>query len=294
MSNIQKDLIENASYSWTEDSTRKIITTSNPAKSAFFFVQEIGSFKTFYPYFTERKNLNSFLIIFTLSGTGHLDYCGEQYALLPGSCVFLDCMEYHRYYVSHKETWNFLWVHFNGSNTRGYYDLFSKERIYLSEIKNPDLFQATFESLLEIWDKKNRTTEVFASKLITDLLTTLLMQDDTQSQEEIYLPDYIRSIAKDISHHYQDTLSLEYFEKKYNRSRFTIEKEFKKYIGVTVTESIIQARISHAKELLKYSELSISEIAFETGMNHVSHFINLFKAREHFTPKAYRREWRNE
>lgn len=63
-------------------------------------------------------------------------------------------------------------------------------------------------------------------------------------------------------------------------------------MGLTVNEYIITARISYAKELLKYSELSVNEITYEIGMNNVTHFINLFKARENLTPLSYRKAWR--
>lgn len=62
-------------------------------------------------------------------------------------------------------------------------------------------------------------------------------------------------------------------------------------MGVTVNEYVVLTRIAHAKELLKYSDLSVNEITFEVGMNNVTHFINLFKAREQMTPLAYRKIW---
>ena len=287
-------MLENASYTWTEDSVRRIITASSLAKSTFYYVQEIGYFKTFYPYFTERKNLNSFLILYTISGRGFLQYRGEESVLTANTCILLDCMEHHKYSVDQDETWEFLWVHFNGSNARGYYDLFLKEGICLSTLKNSDLFRTSFETLFSIWEARNKTTEILASNLLTELLTTLLLQNGSATEEERYIPEYIQKIGKEIEQRFREELSLSYFEKKYNRNRFAIEKEFKKYMGIPVTESVILARISHAKELLKYSDATICEITFEIGMNHVSHFINLFKAREHMTPLSYRREWRNE
>ena len=105
-------------------------------------------------------------------------------------------------------------------------------------------------------------------------------------------PDYIRDIVREIERNYREELTLEYFEKHYHRSKYHILREFKKHIGVTLNEYIILTRISHAKELLKYSDMPVSEITFEIGMKNVTHFINLFKAREDMTPLAYRKAWR--
>lgn len=39
-----------------------------------------------------RKNLESFLIVLVLSGSGVLMYDGKLYSLSHGSCFFIDCM----------------------------------------------------------------------------------------------------------------------------------------------------------------------------------------------------------
>ena len=107
------------------------------------------------------------------------------------------------------------------------------------------------------------------------------------------IPEYIKEIAKDIDKNFRSDLSLSFFEEKYHRSRYHILKQFKKYMGTTINEYIITTRISYAKELLKYSPLSVTDIAFEAGFHNVTHFINLFKARENITPHAYRKAWQN-
>ena len=59
--------MENASYDWSVDSIRIINTPSASAKMTFFYVQEMGYFKTVPPYFTERAGLTSYLILYTLT-----------------------------------------------------------------------------------------------------------------------------------------------------------------------------------------------------------------------------------
>ena len=72
---------EKADHSWTKDSERVIHTPSQKSKELFFYLQEIGHFKAFKPYFTERENLPSYLIKFTLGGQGFLQYQGKEYHL---------------------------------------------------------------------------------------------------------------------------------------------------------------------------------------------------------------------
>ena len=74
--------------------------------------------------------------------------------------------------------------------------------------------------------------------------------------------------------------------------KFYLIKEFSRYVGVSPHEYQIGLRLSYAKELLKYSDLSVTEIAYACGVNQTSHFISLFKEREHLTPAKFRKEWR--
>ena len=64
--------LERADYSWSSDSIRHINTSTVSVRQLFLYVQEVGYFRTRPPYFTERANLHSFLIIYTLSGRGLL------------------------------------------------------------------------------------------------------------------------------------------------------------------------------------------------------------------------------
>ena len=153
--------------------------------------------------------------------------------------------------------------------------------------------ERTLWRIIALNQKKDLTTELVTSNLINGMLTELLLQTATNNADTFLIPDYIRQIVREIDKNFKSGLPLSYFEEFTHRSRYYILKEFKKYIGVTIHEYIITARISYAKELLKYSDLPVSEIAFEAGMNNVTHFINLFKAREGATPLAYRKAWRN-
>lgn len=284
--------LERASYSWSKDSIRMITIPSKTAKMTYFYAQELGHFKTKAPYFTERENLDSFLIIYTISGFGRLKYLGKEYQLKKGQCFFIHCQEYHYYWTKEDEEWEFLWIHFNGANVLGYYKQFVFNGFKVLNINEKNV-EELMNHAIELNQRKNFTTELLTSNVIQNILTELLIRNCTNDMKRVFIPKYIKMIAKKIESSFREPLCLDDFQREWNRSKYHISKEFKKYIGVTVNEYIISSRISYAKELLKYSELSINEITFEIGMNNVTHFINLFKAREKKTPLLYRKEWKN-
>lgn len=286
-------LIEHISYDWSPDSIRLFSTPSPAAKAAYFYTQELGYFKTTYPYFAERQNLNSFLIVYTISGIGYLEYESKTYSLSGGTCFFIHCEQYHRYWTSKEHEWEFLWFHFHGNSALGYYKEFAKNGFEPLLCNDTFLWESTIWRMIALNQKKDLTTEPLTAQLIHTLLTELLVQTATNNKVTFLIPDYIRAIAKDIDQNFRSPLPLSYFESHYHRSKYHLIREFKKYIGVTLNEYIIGTRLAHAKELLKYSDYSISEIAYDTGFHNVTHFINLFKKREDMTPLVYRKAWKS-
>lgn len=64
---------------------------------------------------------------------------------------------------------------------------------------------------------------------------------------------------------------------------------FRNILGSTPGSFIELVRLQKAKELLRYTNKSILEIALETGFGTSSYFCKLFKASHHITPNQYRK-----
>lgn len=286
------ELLERGNHIWSDDSIRLILTPGRTAKTLYFYAQEAGYFKTEYPYYSERQNLDSFLIVYTVSGEGILEYQGTEYTVTRGDCFLIHCEEHHLYRTAKGKNWELLWVHFNGSSALGYYREFIKDGFRIIRCRDRFFWERSFWRVIALHQKRDLTTEPVVSNIISTMLTELIVETATNNADTFLIPDYVKDIARDIDKNFRLDLSLPFFEQKYHRSRYHISKQFKKYMGIPVNEYLILTRISHAKELLKYSELPVNEIAFEAGFHNVTHFINLFKARENLTPYAYRKAWR--
>jgi YesN/AraC family two-component response regulator len=284
---------ENYEPAWSEDSTRLICTPTAFAKSNLFFVQEVGYFRTIKPYFTEREKLSSYLMVYTLSGEGRLNYKGKIYTLKAQDLFFIDCMEYQHYKTASEAPWEMLWVHFKGNATAAYYHQFAEKGEPLIQIPHYSGIPSIIRQLMQLHKSKSVRTELISSKLLVELLTELLLTAQELNLLEAKAPDYIEAMMLQISQHYRKKITLDDLAKQFAVSKYHMSKEFKLYTGFSPNEYLINTRINHAKELLKYSDHSVAEIAAEVGVDNVSHFINLFKDRVEHTPLAYRQLWAN-
>ena len=109
--------------------------------------------------------------------------------------------------------------------------------------------------------------------------------------------------GKEISHHDEDIIQcqqwlndnynkdcrLEIVASQFDMSLRSFNRRFKLATGTTPRRYIQEVRIDNAADLLKNSNLSISEIAFEIGYLDSGYFSGLFKRIMSITPNEYRR-----
>lgn len=282
---------EAADRSWSEDSVWFSNTPSGAIRQTFFYVQEVGFFRTVPPYYTQRANLNSFLLFHTLSGKGILENSAGTFELLPGTVALVNCMEYHHYFCAPESNWEFQWLHFNGPTALGYYEALMKNGYGICTGQDDALVKTTMEQILTLTQHKTVHSEIQVSGLITQLLTHLLMTAGSEASAASAMPAYIKSILKKIDHHFGEPLSLDTLSAEFGVSKFHLAREFKRCTGTTVNEYLTVTRLNRAKELLKYTAITVEQVAFSCGFHHVSHFINVFRAHEGSTPLQFRKQW---
>ena len=101
--------------------------------------------------------------------------------------------------------------------------------------------------------------------------------------------DLAMEIRMYIVSHLCEELSVGALCNKYGLSQTALYQLFKKSFGESVVQVIRNERINKAKELLKESKISISEVANEVGIPDANYFTRTFKQVTGKTPKEYTR-----
>ena len=99
----------------------------------------------------------------------------------------------------------------------------------------------------------------------------------------------IKGVTTFIEEHYKDKITLEILAEHANISVYHLSHIFKQSTGQTPIEYLNQYRLIMSADMLKSSDYSIMQIAFECGYNNVSYFNRAFKAKYGITPKEYRK-----
>jgi AraC-like DNA-binding protein len=81
----------------------------------------------------------------------------------------------------------------------------------------------------------------------------------------------------------------EYIAREVGKDYHSLSTLFSSVENVTIEHYIILQRIERAKELLKYGELTLSEISYKLGYSSVQHLSNQFKHITGMTPSRFKK-----
>lgn len=97
-------------------------------------------------------------------------------------------------------------------------------------------------------------------------------------------------ISQYIELHYMENLYLDHMAEVLDTSSKYFSNYFKKTFGVNYVEYLNKVRLSHAREYLKNTDLSIAEIGEKTGFSNSSTFTTTFKKYCGVSPSEYRKK----
>ncbi len=180
-------------------------------------------------------------------------------------------------------------------------DYFRKNRYAPSNVKHGYSKMITFLinmyyeidiKLYEQVQSKNSVINVNDSFLLSELETlfkdTITPYLNGKEKKEDIRNYTIRRAINYIREHYQEGITMEEVARKLEITPEYLSTLFNKEMKMTFSAFLKQFRISHAKRLLKGSDLKIYEIAQQVGYSDSKYFIRVFKEEQGISPGEYR------
>ncbi len=97
------------------------------------------------------------------------------------------------------------------------------------------------------------------------------------------------SVCRYIDAHFDEDLDLDTVADMAGFSKYHFTRLFKEFAGVTFYRYVNQQRILHAEELLADPDISITQIAVQSGFSTTNSFIRMFKQLKNCTPTEFRK-----
>ncbi|MCP3027786.1 helix-turn-helix domain-containing protein [Halobacillus sp. A5] len=132
-------------------------------------------------------------------------------------------------------------------------------------------------------------------RIVQEMLLFLYELLDRSNTEEVFSKkDVIERGILYIENHYSDPdLTLQHVADAVGRSPAYFSHLLMKKQGTPFRQQLANKRVEEAKQLLTGTQLSIKEVAEQTGFRHPSYFTKLFKEFTTMAPREYREYMRN-
>lgn len=104
----------------------------------------------------------------------------------------------------------------------------------------------------------------------------------------------VKKMVTFIQEHYKETITLDQIAASGNVCKSSCSSLFHKYLSRSPIAYLTEYRLDQSLELLLHTDLSVTEISFETGFHNASYFAETFKKYYHCTPSgAAKQKWKN-
>jgi AraC family transcriptional regulator, exoenzyme S synthesis regulatory protein ExsA len=160
-----------------------------------------------------------------------------------------------------------------------------------TRVQNDTALVAFFQSMRLYFSGKEKPSEPLLRLKLKELIVGILLSGKNPA-----LAGYFRQIgerdapavAEIMEANFRYHLSLEEYAKMCHRSLSSFKRDFEKCFREPPGKWLLQKRLDYSAALLLGSRMNVTEIAFESGFEDVSHFSRVFKERFDVSPLAYR------
>lgn len=246
-------------------------------------------FESTFDYFIKRVNGKNFSaplhthtcfeLVYYYSSDGYSNINGKKYTYKPQDFIIIEPMAIHDDHTRGETSIICIGFYYDNAEfslkTGCYNDKTGKIREYL-------------EILTQEMSEKS-THYSFVANLIVKEILVEIERFTSPSNAEAVKHEHIKQALKYIEQYYLTDINLEQLSSisKYSYHRF--RHIFKDVMGVSPKQYILSKRLIYAKKQLQETDISVTELAYNSGFASTSQFIKMFKEHFKMAPSQYRK-----
>lgn len=224
-----------------------------------------------------------FEIEYIISGKGSYIIDGEVFEVKPGMTFFMTPISFHRVSEMDAEVFNIMFSA-NACNSVFLTDFCKKSsfKVFEAEAENRIFLESVMGELV-----KNLANTNFASSLLDCIIAKLQNESGKNTSKPV-------SVSKQaqlyILNNFRQELTLEEISRYAGFTPTYFSRIFKEETGMNFKEYLNSIRFEYAEKLVRFSNMSITQICGECGFNDYANFIRRFKLYFGMSPINYRKK----
>ena len=239
-----------------------------------------------------------YIVHYIIGGRGYLTVNEKDYMVEGNSIFYLAPNKNFNYKPDSDDPWYYLWVEYSGSAAHAVSAQCGLTvDSPVTKLKNDVIFHI-FGNLLSNLIENPQYPEIFSINALTSALSEIAHQNGTDTVPEDINTDIYSSnprlneIVHYINHNYaQPTLSLNSLSKNFHFDPSYLSKIFHRDIGKSLSQYIMDLRLTKAFELLQTTNMMVKEVSIAVGYDDTGFFSKLFKRKFGSSPTSYFKEY---
>ncbi|NMH24301.1 AraC family transcriptional regulator [Flavobacterium solisilvae] len=149
---------------------------------------------------------------------------------------------------------------------------------------------STINKLIKECTGSSITKDAIADLTLQELIIRIIQTQTVKRFDSDVNLDNNSPIATSISfirNNIRESINLKQLSEKACMSTTSFYRYFKRELGMSPIEYILNEKIKYAKKLLSNPNIQVNEVSYATGFEDCNYFIRLFKKYEGVTPKQY-------
>ena len=149
---------------------------------------------------------------------------------------------------------------------------------------------STINKLIKECTGNSITKDAIADLTLQELIIRIIQTQTVKRFDSDVNLDNNSPIATSISfirNNIRESINLKQLSEKACMSTTSFYRYFKRELGMSPIEYILNEKIKYAKKLLSNPNIQVNEVSYATGFEDCNYFIRLFKKYEGVTPKQY-------
>jgi len=229
-------------------------------------------------------------MVFLIKGQGEHFVNGQYHTLSDGDIFIVSPADFHRYYDTGDE--EFVAIRINFSNAFYFYYLNPNCRFdefpVVAKLSGDDFEMAKKVSRL-LLDEYQEPDSMMKNELCRDLIEQLLVLVSRNcKQTERKVDDKLKAALDYIQNNFYNPIKISDIAKAVSYAPNYLSSQFSKKLGINIRDYLQEMRLYYARELLLFSEFSISEICYKSGFKTMTYFSKAFKTKFSQSPNAYK------
>ena len=234
--------------------------------------------------------LEGFALVYISSGSGKLESePGFSASVEPGLAFLLFPGVWHRYAPNAQSGWHEHWIGFDGQTPRRWLKHgFISPKAPALKINAEDTVHATFSRMMQSVRANRPALQQLLAGATANLVALFYSAQQALPAVEAHKSTVIEMAIDRIHNEFARNLDMQVLAQELGVSYSWFRTTFTAHIGLSLHQYLLELRVNHARTLLAETELSIKEIAMQSGFADEFYFSRLFRKKLSLTPSQWR------